>query len=139
MEFDESRVYTALNADKLKVGSKVILAKNLHALQELVQGDNCICKLLEVREDIYQDRFYAKYSSDGLNAFGTLAYLVSAPEEPSWANLSVGDVIRKKVNGGYRIAMVVRIDTYLSTERHICLEGEWLKDDDLEEWEKVEK
>lgn len=34
MEFDESRVYTALNADKLEVGSKVITADTLKQLKE---------------------------------------------------------------------------------------------------------
>ena len=134
MEFDESKVYTALNADKLKVGSKVILAKNLHALQELVQGDNCTVTLLEVREDIYQDRFYGKYLSDGLNAFGTLAYLVSAPGELKWTDLKIGDVIAKHET----IALVNQIDTQGTYDAHIRAGESWISDPELSEWKKVE-
>ena len=36
MEFDKSRVYTALNADELKVGSKVIVADSLQGLKDRV-------------------------------------------------------------------------------------------------------
>ena len=36
MEFDKSRVYTAINADELKVGSKVICASCLANLKEYV-------------------------------------------------------------------------------------------------------
>ncbi len=36
MEFDKSRVYTSVNADELKVGSKVIVGDNLLELKECV-------------------------------------------------------------------------------------------------------
>lgn len=36
MEFDKSKVYTALNADELKVGSKIIFADDLSSLQSRV-------------------------------------------------------------------------------------------------------
>lgn len=64
-------------------------------------------------------------------------------EEPSekklkWTDLKIGDVIRKKYEDGYRSATVIRIDTY-STEKHIGLGGEWLSDEELEEWKKIEE
>ena len=37
MKFDKSRVYTALNADELKVGSKVIVADSVRALKNAVK------------------------------------------------------------------------------------------------------
>ena len=37
MEFDKSRVYTIVNADELKVGSKVIVADSLGLLKRLVE------------------------------------------------------------------------------------------------------
>ena len=36
MEFDKSKVYTALNADELKIGSKIIVGDNLSELKESV-------------------------------------------------------------------------------------------------------
>ena len=36
MEFDKSRVFTTVNADELKVGSKVIVADNLASLKRRV-------------------------------------------------------------------------------------------------------
>lgn len=35
MDFDKSKVYTALNADELKLGSKVIVADDLKTLKTL--------------------------------------------------------------------------------------------------------
>lgn len=37
MEFDKSRVYSTLNADELKVGSKVIVAETLTHLKILLK------------------------------------------------------------------------------------------------------
>lgn len=37
MEFDESRVYTTLNADELKIGSTIIVADNLMELKHRVK------------------------------------------------------------------------------------------------------
>ena len=37
MEFDKNRVYTALNADELKVGSTVIVANDLRSLRAKVE------------------------------------------------------------------------------------------------------
>ena len=45
MEFDESKVYTALNADKLKIGSEVIVADDLMHLKSFVEN-NCEAKKL---------------------------------------------------------------------------------------------
>ena len=40
MEFDKSRVYTALNADELPIGSKCIFADTVKALRKKVQADD---------------------------------------------------------------------------------------------------
>lgn len=39
MEFDKSRVYTALNADEVKPGSRVIVADDLDTLRKKVEKD----------------------------------------------------------------------------------------------------
>jgi len=40
MKFDKSRVYTAVNADELKIGSKCIFADTVKALRKKVQADD---------------------------------------------------------------------------------------------------
>lgn len=131
MEFDNSKVYTALNADELKIGSKVTVANDLAHLKVFVH-DDFTCILEKVLDEESTCRFVA---NDG--APYSLAYLVSEPEEKKleWIDLKVGDVIRTK--DGKNIRMVTGID---STEdnRHVCTTL-WLSDKELENWEKVEK
>lgn len=43
MEFDKSRVYTAVNADEVKVGSKGYFANNIYSLQQAVQHNDKEC------------------------------------------------------------------------------------------------
>ena len=139
MEFDKSKVYTALNANELKVGSKVICANCLAYLKEYVadyfnDGVDNTCIIASILDETYENRF-----QNDLCTY-PLAYLVSEPEEKKlkWTDLKMGDIIRKKYEDGYCSATVIRIDTY-STEKHIGLGGEWLTDDELEDWEKVEE
>ncbi|MGI5085426.1 hypothetical protein HF284_10900, partial [Treponema putidum] len=52
MEFDESRVYTALNADELKIGSRCIFADDLNSLREKTQeAEHHVSKLAAVKEE----------------------------------------------------------------------------------------
>ena len=81
MEFDKSKVYTALNADELKVGSKVLVSNCISELKELVTN----YKSGEARELI---RICSESSLDG--RFETnaniyhFAYFISEPEEKKW-------------------------------------------------------
>lgn len=131
MEFDKSKVYTAVNADELKVGSKVIVANDLAHLRVFVH-DNVSCVLEKVLDEEITCRFVANEGEPY-----SLAYLVSEPEENKleWTDLKVGDVIRTK--DGNSIRMVTGIDT-TECNRHICTTY-WLSDKELEEWEKVEE
>lgn len=85
--FNNDKVYTAVNADELKVGSKVFVAKNIHALRDQViryynDNNTCtLCTLIGVRSEDWQDRFVTKFDSDGLMTMSTLAYLISEPEK----------------------------------------------------------
>lgn len=76
MEFDESKVYTMLNADKLKAGSRVIVGDNLAELKECVLKHRLpkIIKKVESEDD--EHRFLC---DDGFHY--VLAYLVSEPFE----------------------------------------------------------
>lgn len=135
MEFDKSRVYTALNADELKVGSKVFVAKNLHALRDMF-CENQICTLIGIYSEDYQDRFCAKFDSDGLEVITTLAYLVSPPEEKKlkWTDLKHGDVI----TDGCADAMVIQINKHNTYDAHILAGNIWITDEALEKWKKVD-
>ena len=81
MEFDKSRVYTALNADELKVGSKCVFADKVKDLRREVETGDAVdvvrrfTFLYEGCDDIqFSDGFYTyKY-----------AYLIEPPAEPKY-------------------------------------------------------
>lgn len=132
MEFDKSRVYTALNADELKVGSKVILSDNLSYLKECVEHSDCIVSLKAIKSELFGERFF-----DGGSSW-CLAYLVEEPEEKKleWTDLKVGDVIKN--NKEHKTVMVVQIDEDC-TDLHILAGNKWLGEDDFEDWVKEDK
>lgn len=134
MEFDKSRVYTALNADELEVGSKVIVADNITSLKELVAcGDVCILQNIATANSTF--RFIAEDNGESY----AFAYLVEEPEEKKlkWTDLKIGDVITNAEKSA--TFMVTRIDANIDREVHIFAGNIWLRDDDLKNWEKVEK
>ncbi len=131
MEFDKSKVYTALNADELKVGSKVICANTLDSLRRKVNKDEDITEVKEILEESNERRFRTEFSG-----LWPLVYFISEPEEKKlkWTDLKVGDV----VCCGRKSCMITGIDTDNDTRFHICFNNDWYSDDELEEWEKVE-
>ena len=74
MEFDKSRVYTVLNADELKVGSKVIVGDNLLELKECVLKHKLSKMIKKVEPEDSEHRFLC---DDSFHY--ALAYLVSEP------------------------------------------------------------
>lgn len=134
MEFDKSRVYTALNAEELKVGSKVIVANNINSLKCKVQRTIFNeCDIMEVK-NIFDESNERRFQLTCKGAY-PLAYLISEPEEKKlkWTDLKIGDVIANDDT----IAMVVIIDKAVTTSRHICLgDSTWLSDKELENWIK---
>ena len=77
MVFDLSKVFTAVNAEELKAGDKVIVADDMVTLRELVQKNSPIT-LLNIRDECYRNRFEHALGS-GRSA-GPLAYLVERKE-----------------------------------------------------------
>ena len=78
MEFDKSKVYTAVNADELKFGSKVILATNLESLRYKVNANSWptyVKEITDIMGPSSTDRFKA-----GDKTYN-LAYFVSEPKE----------------------------------------------------------
>ena len=131
MEFDYSKVYTALNADELEIGSKVTVANDLAHLKVFVRND-FICILEKILDEESTCRFVANEGAPY-----SLAYLVSEPDEKKleWTDLKVGDVIRTKDDSNIR--MVTGIDN-TDGDRHICTTY-WLSDKELKKWKKVEE
>lgn len=128
--FDKSRVYSAANADELKVGSKVCLADSLSNLKSKVYREKTVT-LLRINDEDQQYRFGDE------NCNFALAYLIEPPEEKilKWTDLKVGDIIRTK--DGTETDLVIRIRKY-SNDGHINI-GYWLEDDALGKyWEKNE-
>ncbi len=75
MEFDKSRIYSAVNADELRPGDKVIVAQHLGNLKyQVSQTDYYVWTIKEIKEDICSDRFVT-----GNGAF-PLAYLIERAE-----------------------------------------------------------
>jgi len=59
MKFDKSRIYTAVNANELKSGDKVIVSNNLYLLIEKVKerSKEFIRKIREIKPNYYESRF----------------------------------------------------------------------------------
>lgn len=81
MTFDKSRVYTALNANELPIGSKCIFADTIEELKALVQECEGYSKteLREIREGNEVYRFV-----DKVGHTSALAYLLLSPAEPKY-------------------------------------------------------
>lgn len=136
MEFDINRVYTAVNADELKVGSKVVCANTIKDLKRKV-AENEITEIKGIKDDCYENRFSAWLDDDLLGY--ALAYLISEPEEKKlkWTDLKIGDVIKHKTDK--ILGSVTGIDSG-KVIKHICVSNYWLTDKDLADfWEKVEE
>ncbi|MGP1474113.1 MAG: hypothetical protein ACTTJ1_01765 [Treponema sp.] len=79
MEFDKSRVYTALNADELKVGSTVIVANDLRSLRAKVEKFDNSYKV-QIRDILSEAAMRRFEAADGY--VYVLVYLISPPKEP---------------------------------------------------------
>ena len=79
MEFQKERVFTALNADELKVGSKVICANTLDSLRRKVNEEREITEVREIVDESNERRFRTTFSG-----LWPLVYFISEPEEKDW-------------------------------------------------------
>lgn len=76
MEFDKSRVYTAVNAEEVKIGSKCIFARNVFILKDHVRHDYPSEILISVCSETSIDRFEGDDSE-----WYPLAYLIEPPND----------------------------------------------------------
>ena len=79
MEFDKSRVYTALNADELEIGSKVLLSDNLTDLEIQIE-ENATPTVLSLIGGKYNEHRFCSILFRHYKEYA-LAYLVSLPAE----------------------------------------------------------
>ena len=133
MEFDIKRVYSAVNADEVKAGSMCFFANSLGRLRDEVEALDTNPEELQIINDEYSHNRFV--TSSGLKY--SFCYLVSEPEEKKlkWTDLKIGDIIRKKA--GTSTGIVTNITDGSNVVCHIFA-GEWLNNEELEEWEKVE-
>ena len=81
MEFDKSRVYTAVNANELKVGSRCLFSDTVGGLRRKVEEEGCANRV----ETFY--RLQNKGGDDlfvGNNYAYCYAYLIEPPAEPKY-------------------------------------------------------
>ena len=84
MEFDKSRCYSALNADELRAGDKVIVADNLLELKNRVEAQSWCGTIVEICGECTQRRFAVNNIGETGRRENTyyweLAYLVERKE-----------------------------------------------------------
>ena len=80
MTFDKNKVYTALNADEVKVGSKGYFADSITELKNKIKDEDE--KFSEVGKVYTENNIYRFSDSDGFDY--SLFYLVGAPEEDKY-------------------------------------------------------
>ena len=109
MEFDKSRIYTAVNADELPIGSICIFANTLGGLRTYVECDCAKCTLKVVADEHEEARF-----GNEQDLFWCLAYLIEPPAEPKYEPFSDiektfeiikkhGGWVKEKTNGDLQL------------------------------------
>ena len=99
MKFDKSRVFTTVNADELKVGSKVIVADNLASLKRRVavyyndKDDEYVTTIESIEMEACEQRFKISDSNVIGTSYWQLAYLISEPGSINCEALKIGDII----------------------------------------------
>lgn len=131
MEFDRSKIFTTVNAEELKTGSKVIVADNITRLKEKVTeyyagNKGCINVITKITPEDHSSRFGV--CEEDVDIYWELAYLISEPNTLKCAELKIGDV----VTNGVVDLMVLGLDRRFDPEILVYLPGrEWCNDDDL--------
>ena len=101
MEFDKSRVYTAVNADELQIGSKVILGNTLSELKEAVEVEKE--EAIQNLAIIHGEDIMLRFTGDKYHSGYTLAYLIEPPAEKKYKPFgSVEEAMKAiKAHGGW--------------------------------------
>lgn len=102
MEFDESKVYTLINADKVKIGSKGYYADNLKTLKERVNSHSG--RWLGEVDKIYDTSSTYRFAIKNNTKFA-LFYLVEESEKKYWPYYNTDEI-----PGGALFNIVVSTD-----------------------------
>ena len=131
MKFDKNRVYTALNADELEVGSMVIVADSLQGLKDrfskfALDEDHAIC-IGGILPETQMHRFKTSQGS-----VYPLAYLISPPEKPRYKPFSNSKAAYEAIaaHGGWikkgcTYHFITWIDIGRADGNEICFYGNW--------------
>ena len=133
MEFDESKVYTPINADKVKIGSKGYYADNLKTLKERV--DSHSERWLGKVDKIYDTDSTYRFAIKNNTKF-VLFYLVEEPEEKKYQpyyntdEIPGGALLKTVVSGdGTRLLIIAAED------KRVCIGSQgWVDLHDLYEY-----
>lgn len=134
MEFDKSRVYTALNAEDLPIGSKCIFANNVFTLKDHVRNNYPAEILISVCSETIAERF----NSDS-DEFYSLAYLIEPSAKSKYKPFeSVEKAMEAiKKHGGWvkhkneQYSFITAIDIGEEDEYEIKIDDDWLSADEL--------
>lgn len=135
MEFLKERVYTAVNADELEIGSKVIMASDLTTLKCYVRDRYGVTELQRVRNEDW----IARFEADGMCY--ALCYLIEEPEEKKlkWTDLRLFDKIQRK-DGSVKRLVTGIYQNGGDYDIHIEAGSTAISDNDLaNNWEKVKE
>ena len=131
MEFDKSRVYTAVNADELKIGSKVICADTVKALRKKVQADD-YAQYVQPFIRLYDNGYDVQFLADCYTY--NYAYLIEPPSKPKYRPFESVDKAMEaiKAHGRYVIktnnmmsAFRVTEDDEDQEESRIFIDSHW--------------
>ncbi len=131
MEFDKSRVYTAVNADELKVGSKVICADTVKVLRKKVQADD-YAQYVQPFIRLYDNGYDVQFLADCYTY--NYAYLIEPPSKPKYKPFESVDKAMEaiKAHGRYVIktnnmmsAFRVTEDDEDQEESRIFIDSHW--------------
>lgn len=92
MEFNKNRIYTSVNADELKIGSKVYVSDNMYYLKECVEKNFESCILTRVLSEKETKRFCINNKN---NEKWQLAYLIELPAKFKYKPFSNMENIKK--------------------------------------------
>ena len=132
MEFDKSRVFSAVSADELKVGSRVILGDSLSELREAVEAEKeaAIQNLMIIHGENMSFRF----TGDKYHSGHSLAYLIEPPSEEKYQMFTSAKKAWQTIkdHGGwvnmggdrYLITAISAIIGVRETEE-VCIAGKW--------------
>ena len=136
MEFDKSRVYTAVNADELQIGSKVILGNTLSELKEAVEVEKE--EAIQNLAIIHGEDIMLRFTGDKYHSGYTLAYLIEPPAKPKYKPFESVEKAMKaiKEHGGWikhmgdkRCSLILAYDKEAISTDESCMNMQELFDD----------